>query len=109
LRLPRGRGRPGVLGAIARGAHRRLLRPPGRARAVLDRSARGARGAAHPERGLRALLSHLSQATPSPSRSRSYGSTPRFFTYTGPRTYAGPLPLPPAQSTSEAIGTQAPE
>ena len=30
-------------------------------------------------------------------------------TYTGPETYAGPLPEPPAQSTSDAIGTQGPE
>ncbi len=30
-------------------------------------------------------------------------------TVTGPETYSGPLPLPPAQSTSLATGTQAPE
>ncbi len=45
-----------------------------------------------------------SQAMPSPSRSRSYGSSPS--TRTGPDTYAGPLPPPPAQSTSLDTGTQ---
>src|SRR6266508_411664 len=48
----------------------------------------------------------FSQPTPSLSRSRSYTSVPT--TSTGPLTYSGPLPLPPAQSTSLAMGTQAP-
>jgi hypothetical protein len=43
-----------------------------------------------------------SQPTPSPSLSRPYTSGP--ITVTRP-TYAGPLPLPPAQSTSLVIGT----
>lgn len=30
-------------------------------------------------------------------------------TVTGPWTYDGPFPLPPAQSTSLSVGTQAPE
>src|SRR6266508_5070853 len=48
----------------------------------------------------------FSQPTPSLSRSRSYTSVPT--TSTGPLTYSGPLLLPPAQSTSLAMGTQAP-
>jgi hypothetical protein len=43
-----------------------------------------------------------SQPVPLPSRSRPYMSDP--MTWIGPATYAGPLPLPPAQSTSLAIG-----
>ena len=49
------------------------------------------------------LAGLYSQPTPSPSESRPYSSGP--ITLTVP-VYSGPLPEPPAQSTSLAIGTQ---
>lgn len=81
-------------------------------RAVTDRSTRsrpvtrGASGTGGNGPACEGLSDHPSHAIPSPSLSRPYMSLP--MTVTGPPTYAGPLPLPPAQSTSDAIGTHGP-